>query len=162
VTLSDDAPGGATATAFSTASVGRRPGHTFVLTPGRDHVRGGAGNDIVIAASGTLTPGDRIDGGGGSNTLVLQGPWQFDLRAPTTLANIQIITAQEGQPGYRGIAGQTQTIYLRDELDAKVDVSAAALNPKNPNAPTITITGAHNADVINLASGNDVVIVGDA
>jgi len=52
-------------------------------------------------------------------------------------------------------------VTLRDGLDATVNVAPAILNAGNPKPATITITGAHNADVINLASGNDTVVVGD-
>ena len=34
------------------------------------------------------------------------------------------------------------------------------MNPNNPNIPTITVIGAANSAVINLASGNDVVSMG--
>ena len=126
---------------------------------------GGLGNDTVIARTNTLSAGDSIDGGGGVNTLALTGGGLFNLKAPTTLANIQVITAQEGQSlfvsGGSVIAAQNQIVYLRDNLDATVNVTPATLNPSNPHAATLTILGAHNAAVINLASGNDAVVVGD-
>ncbi|HZS81324.1 MAG TPA: hypothetical protein VFA50_00515, partial [Stellaceae bacterium] len=166
VTLADDAPGTATATATSTANVSAPTGQTFTLTKNADSVHGGAGDDTVDATTGTLTAGDVIDGGGGSNTLALIGAGSFDMRAPTTLTNIATITAQEGQVaftnGSQTFPSQVQTIFLRDGLDATVNVAPATLTPGNPKAPTINITGAHNAAVINLASGNDVVTVGDA
>ncbi len=164
VILNDDPPGTATATARSTADV-TPAGQTFHLTVNPDTVAGGAGNDTIIATSNTLSPGDSIDGGGGINTLALQGAGTFNLEIPTTLTNVEIVTAQEGQPAYasgtQSFGAQNQIITLRDGLNATVDVSpAASTSANNPNPPTITIVGANNADVINLASGNDVVIVG--
>jgi len=49
-------------------------GQTYVLSSDQSTVSAGAGNDIVIApASLTInSPGSAIDGGGGTNTLVLQ------------------------------------------------------------------------------------------
>ena len=117
---------------------------------------------------GTLSAGDRINGGGGTNTLDLVGPGTFNLAAPTTLADIQIITAQEGQPAYSGggatFAAQNQIAALRSGLDAMVDVSpAASLNAANPKSATITIVGAAgDSSTINLASGNDLVTLGSA
>src|SRR6185312_2485801 len=130
-----------------------------------DHFTGGSGDDTVIAAKGTLNFNDLIDMDGGTNTLALQGAGSFDMRKPHTLTNIQFITAQEGQPAYSNgtqtFAAQNQTVYLRNGLNATVNVSAASLDPGNPKPATITIFGAHNSAVINLASGNDVVTMGD-
>ena len=139
---------------------------TFTLTTGPDTFTGGAGNNTVDAATNTLSSGDNIDGGvGGTNTLALTGGGLFNLKAPTTLTNIQTITAQEGQAlfvsGSEVIPAQNQIVYLRDGLDATVNATAATLNPSNPRAATLTIIGAHNAAVINLAAGNDTVLVGD-
>ena len=51
---------------------------------------------------------------------------------------------------------------MRSGLNVTVDVTAATVNPSNPKLPTITIIGANDASVINLASGNDVVTLGSA
>jgi Ca2+-binding RTX toxin-like protein len=88
------------------------------------------------------------------------GAGTFNLPLPTTLTNMQIINAQEGQPGDRSCASEVQTVTLRNDLDATVNVVATPANPNNPKAATINIIGAQNADVINLASGNDIVTVG--
>jgi len=142
-------------------------GQVFTLTTGPDVVAGNAGNNLVIANGGALSSGDVIDAGiGGNNVLALQGAGIFDLRAPTTLNDVQTINAQDGQPsaiiGGTTYTSQVQTIYLRDGLNATVNVAAATVNPGNPKPATITIFGAHNADVINLGPGSDVVTVGDA
>ena len=52
---------------------------------------------MIIAKTATLTAGDSVSGGTATNTLALQGGGTFNLAAPTTLTNIAIITAQEGQ-----------------------------------------------------------------
>jgi hypothetical protein len=138
---------------------------SFNLTTSVDTVDGGAGNNNIIAVSATLSSGDKIDGGAGSNTLTLEGPGSFNLAVPTTLTNVQTITAQEGQSAYSGggqtFAAQNQIIVLRAGLNATVNVKPdTSLNPNNPKPATITIVGAANSDIINLASGNDVVTVG--
>jgi autotransporter passenger strand-loop-strand repeat protein len=136
------------------------------LTTGPDTIEGGVGNDIIIATNNTLSTGDQIDGGGGTNTLELVGAGTFNMAVPATLADIQTITAQEGQAAYAAggttYPAQNQIVTLRNGLNATVDVSAdAAVDPGNPKAPTITIIGAQNAAVINLAAGNDTVQAGD-
>jgi hypothetical protein len=159
VTLSDDAPGTATATATSTANITTGQ-EIFTLTTGVDTVAGD-GDDTINAGPGTLNSGDNINGGGGTTALVLQGAGIFNLGVPATLVNIGVIDVQEGQPAFGAFAAKNQIIDLRNGLDATVNVLPAVVNAGNPNKPIITIVGAHNADVINLGSGNDSVNVGD-
>ena len=167
MTLSDDAPGTATATADSTADVVPGTGQTFVLTTGPDTVNGGPNNNTIIAGSNTLSAGDQINGGvGGTNQLELTTAGTFNLKLPTTLTNVQIVNAQEGQAafsnGTHSFAATNQVVTLRDGLNVTVDVTSALINPENPKPATITIIGANDASVINLANGNDVVTVGSA
>ena len=140
-------------------------GHTFTLSNMADMVLGGPAEDIVVATSNTLNSGDQIDGAEGANLLVLSGAGAFNLSAPATLANIAQIDAQEGQAAYSGggktFDAQNQIVVLRAGLDVTVNVEAdASFSAANPKPATITIVGAANSDVINLASGNDVVTVG--
>ena len=95
----------------------------------------------------TLSAGDTIDGGGGTNTLILTGGGNFDLTAPATLTKVQFIDAQEGA----GAAAQTVT--LRAGLNASVFVTSVA-------GGGITITGATNTDAIHLGNGTDTVTLG--
>jgi len=132
-------------------------GQIYRLTTGIDTIHAGAGNDIIIATNNTLNPGDVIDGGGGANTLELQGGGIFNLKAPTTLTDIQTVTAQESQT-------QLQFVFLRNGLNnVAVNVSPdTSVTPSNPIPPTIFIFGANNNDTINLGSGDDVVELGSA
>jgi hypothetical protein len=150
-----------------TGKVQTPSGQVFTLSTGADTVAGNAGSNLILAGGGALSANDVIDAGsGGANTMSLQGAGIFDLRLPATLTGIQTINAQDGQPsavaGGKTYSSQVQTIYLRDGLNATVNVAAATLNAANPKAATITIYGAHNSAVINLGPGNDVVTVGDA
>jgi hypothetical protein len=138
-------------------------GQTYTLTKGVDTVNGNAGANTVNATTNTLSAGDQINAGsGGSNALDLIGAGIFNLSLPTTLTGIQVVNAQEGQGGYGAIAGTNQSITLRSGLNVTVDVTAATINGSNPKAPTITINGANDSSVIDLASGNDVVTLGSA
>lgn len=126
---------------------------------------GGADKNTIVAANATLSSGDQINGGsGGANTLDLTGAGTFNLTLPTTLTNVQIVDAQEGQAAYsvgsQSFAANNKIVTLRSGLNVTVDVSPAVINPLNPKPATITIVGANDASVINLASGNDVVTVG--
>jgi hypothetical protein len=124
---------------------------TYTLTKTPVVLEGGAGNDTFVATNGALVAADRIDGGGGTNTLELSGAGTFNLAAPAVLADIQIVTATEAA------VGAHQTVTLRAGLNLTVDVAAAAANPKTAG---IVIIGAANSDVINLAGGVDSVTLG--
>ena len=138
------------AAASQSIAVTVTPGLVYTLTTGKDTVAGGAANNTIIAKTATLTAGDTISAGTATNTLALQGGGTFNLATPATLTNIAIITAQEG-------AGATaQTVTLRAGLNATVNVASDTVDA----APTITIIGAANSDVINLGSGNDTVTLG--
>jgi hypothetical protein len=141
-------------------------GQVYTLTTGQDTVNGGGGPNTVLATTNELSTGDVINAGtSGDNTLALQGPGIFNLTLPTTLTGIQTITAQEGQPSAIvngvGYGSQVQTVTLRAGMNnVTVDVSPGTPNPGNPAASTITITGAANNDLIELASGSDTVVMG--
>ncbi len=138
-------------------------GEVFTLTKRPDTVECGPGDDTILAAKGTLGAGDEIDGGGGNNTLELQGPGSFDLRKPTTLTNLTTVLAQEGQAAdiISGAAGSRQTIFLRDGLDVVVNVASdLSPDPLNSHKAGVTIHGAADASTINLGSGADTVFLG--
>jgi hypothetical protein len=163
ITLQASSGGQSSNTVTNTIDVGQ----IYNLTTGVDTINAGAGNDIIKATANTLSAGDVINGGGGTNTLALTGAGTFNMTLPTSLTNIQEVTAQEGQTGYvsNGVTytSQVQTVELRSGLDATIQVALATTNPNNPNTPTITIIGAANdSSTINLASGNDLVELGSS
>jgi hypothetical protein len=137
-------------------------GQTYILTKGPDTVNGGAGNNTIIAAGGTLSKGDMIDGGSGTNTLVLQGGGRFNLGLPTTLTNIEILDAQEGQAAGGGQPSIRQNVYLRNGLNLTVNVASGVAAAGDTAPLGITIHGADNSDTINLGSGADTVYLGSA
>ena len=148
-----------------TGTVTGPAGQVIDLTTGSDTASGGSTPTTIVAQTNQLSSGDTIDAGtSGSNTLSLQGPGTFQLGAPSVLSGIQTITAQEGQTAYSqgrlSSVSEVQTVTLRAGMNATLNVLPAVINPNNPNASTITIVGAANSAVINLATGNDVVTMG--
>jgi hypothetical protein len=119
----------------------------FVLTRTPTTISGGTGGDAIFATNGVLYGGDHITPAGSGNTLFLDGPGVFDLRAPVALSNIQAADVEDAA------AGQGQVIYLRNGLDLTLNVLDGA---------GITVVGAANNDIINLGSGNAAVYLGGA
>jgi hypothetical protein len=150
-----------------TGTVVAPAGQVFTLTSGADTVAGGAVANTVIATNGALSAGDRIDAGSsGANALVLSGGGTFNLALPATLAGIQTINAQEGQPTNtaNGIVypSTQQTVYLRAGMNGVTVHVAPPAATGNTAPPTITIIGAANNDFIDLhdSTGADAVTMG--
>jgi autotransporter passenger strand-loop-strand repeat protein len=122
-------------------------GSIYTLTAAPTTITGTTGNDTIIAGSNTLNSHDVINGAGGVNTLSLIGGGYFDLGAPSTLANIQDVTAQESAAG--------TTVYMRNALDVTLTVAAGG-------SGSILIYGATDTDVYNLGAGSDTVVLGAA
>ena len=118
----------------------------IVLAPSNEIVNG-ANNVTMEAAGGVLRASQQINGGGGINTLDLEGGGIFDLSAPAVLENIQVVNATEGS------GAAEPFIFLRNGLNL-------TLNLLDPVAAAV-VHGANNSDVINLGSGNDTVYVGN-
>jgi hypothetical protein len=125
-------------------------------------VEGSTGGDTLVATPGSLTSAANINLSG-SNTLDLVGPGTFNLALPAELKGITTIDAQEGQNGFGAIQWTRQTLYLRNGMDATVNVASdASVNAADPNAPGITVYGADDSDTINLGTGTDTVYVGSS
>ncbi len=143
---------------------------TWTLHKGIDTINGGStGGNTVIASQGTINYRDSIDPGtGGDNTLVINGPGEFDLTLPTVLTDIQYVDVQTGQypitTGRGVIWGNRASVFLRDGLDLTVTVTDGTANPANLNPMGVDIVGANNADVILLEDNGarNHVVVGSA
>jgi hypothetical protein len=122
-------------------------GTTYTLTPAPVTITGTTGNDTLDATSNTLNSHDSIDLGAGTNTLALIGGGYFDLGAPRTLNDIQIVTAQESTGG--------TTVYMRNSLNTTLNVVPAGTG-------SLTIYGATDSTTYNLGAGSDTVVAGAA
>ncbi len=133
---------------------------TDYLGTGTDSFTGGFENDTIVTVNVALNAADLINGGSGSNTLMLSGGGLFNLGALKALTNIQTVNAAEGQAAGGGVPNGVQIVTLRAGLDVTVNVASGTPNPLDPNPETITINGAANNDVINLGNGTDTVVIG--
>ena len=158
------------------------------VTSGRLDVLGGAGNDIVRFSSGgeTFTGGagddsvvvgfglssdDRLDGGTGTDQLVLNGDYSGLVLSPATVVNFETLKLQ-GQHNYNittadgtVAAGQTLTVIAggvppnrgvtfdgHKETDGSFNITGGA--------GADHLTGGLNADTINGGSGDDIITGG--
>ena len=121
-------------------------GGTITLTPAPVTITA-TGNDTINAPSNTLNSHDSINAGPGTNTLNLVGSGFFDLGAPSTLSNIQIVTAQESAVG--------TYVYMRNDLNVALTVAPAG-------SGSIAIYGGTDADGYTLGVGSDTVVLGAA
>lgn len=102
---------------FAPTPVGQ--GQTFTLTTGVDNVAGTGGNDTITgvvdtaANGGTLTPGDVVDGGAGTDTanfiITTAGKWA----AGATIKNVEVLNFRNVTGGadaidVSNVAGATQ------------------------------------------------------
>ena len=89
--------------------IGGLAGDTIVGAGGADVLRGGAGNDVLAIGDKNF---QRIDGGGGTDTLRFDGFLELNL---TTIANNKITGIEAID--MTGAANNTLTLGLQDILD---------------------------------------------
>lgn len=92
-------------------------GKTFTLTTGVDNIVGTSGNDTITgvvdaaANGGTLTPGDVVDGGAGTDTanfvITAAGKWS----AGATVKNVEVLN-------FRNVAGANDTLDVSNVTGA--------------------------------------------
>jgi hypothetical protein len=109
-------------------------GSTYTLTWAPMTIVGTTGNDTFNTATNTLNSHRSINGNGGVDTLDLIGGGYFDLGAPSTLTNIEIVTAQESAAG--------TTVFMRNGLNVTLDVTPGG-------SGSLLIYGDNDSDVSN-------------
>lgn len=129
-------------------------GSTFTLTTGVNNFVGGTSADTFTAPEATLTGGDTLDGGAGSDTLYIVDDTAFSVAVGAAVKNIENITVT---------AGTTVTL----------DTTAAAFNSGVTGTVTTSSTGgasvtAGTADIsvtessVTAGDGNVTVLGGKA
>jgi Ca2+-binding RTX toxin-like protein len=145
---------------------------------GDDTFRSGAGNDTIHAGDGNdvinmgafLTAADTIDGGAGTDTIILNGDYAAGLTfGSTTMTNVEQINLEAGHD-YNLIfdvsnvlAGQTLTIKgtgLGVSDNMTIDGSALGAGSTliiNDGNGHDTLIGGGGNDIIRVGSGNDTI-----
>ena len=135
--------------------------HTYTLALGPNTITGADGlGDIFVASSGALNTRDKLTGGSGANSLVLNGAGLFDINAPSVFTNIPAITAFEGQAASGTLADTRQVVLMRDSATETLSVTAGTAATGNTNPEAITIYAYSGTDSLTLAGGADQVFLG--
>ena len=120
------------------------PGTTFTLTTNTDALTGGTGDDSFVALPTTLTVGDSVDGGAGSDTLSLTANITADASvAGFTLTNLENLNVAVTD----GATGSADTLTIN-----ALNSSATALQVSGLGATTAEDTIVFN----NVAAGTSV------
>ena len=135
-------------------------GQAFMLTEGQDFFPGGLdnnGNDSLIARSGTLTPGDDLDGGPGNDSLTLTGMDTLRLSETMQLKDIEHFIMTTGNT-FLEVAGSMVTSITGLSGRLTVDMGSAG----NTVDITDVSLNSNNLLTINGSGGRDLVIADEA
>jgi len=144
---------------------------------GNNRLSGGAGNDTLTASAGNdvllgedgddainlganLTTADDIDGGDGSDTLVLAGNYAAGFSFGTKLRNIETIALGAGFDYKLTLADSTNTVGLVVDGSALGVGDNLVLNGAAETIATLIATGGNGDDSITGGTGNDSIAGG--
>lgn len=125
---------------------------------GNDTVTAGAGDDRIIVGS-ALSGRDRIDGGVGTDALLIDGRYERIVFRPETLRNVEVVQLG-GDRRYALIlsdgnlaAGQTLAVLGGSVRSVSIDGSAE-------KSGTLLLSGTDGSDVLIGGGGNDTLFHG--
>ncbi len=174
VTLSNPTGNGLIATSAAAATI---VGSPLVLTTGTDTVVGPSTADIILGTAATLTSGDTVQGGSGSDTLSLSGGGAYRLDQAGLFANIAEIDLNGGSlsvtpsqlAGVTVIRGTGSETMDLTGTGGSLDFSAVPLfsgvpvihNHASSGASAIRLPNSQSVAYVGFDSGNDCVTAGN-
>ena len=157
------------ATAAVDNSVLAALGRTYNLSASIDTVTGGAGNDVINSGTGAalLTALDNIDGGDGTDTLVVSEIAAMTVPTTATVKNVESATLISGASitantaKWTGLTSLTTTTAGGGTLTAATTTDVTATDVANTstlaisggNAVTATVTGTAGAITVDGSAG---------
>ena len=130
---------------------------TISAGKGIDTLNGGDGNDQFVLA-GNLTSADRVDGGLGVDTLLLNGDYSAGLvLGTTTIVNVEQITVADGFSYKLTLDNATNTAGLVVDGHALTGVNTLDLDGSRETTSSLTATGGAGADHIVGGGGADTI-----
>ncbi len=158
-------------------------GQTFTLTATVDNITGSAGNDTITAFTHTLSALDALDGGGGTDTLIINGvdadgdPDDVNVALPSSVADIENIiinaTASEFSDGSADVSGWTGVTNVTAAILADSDLNTLTVSDSADvtltarlvdNTEDLVVNGGKNVTVNSAggAAGSAVTVNGGA
>lgn len=113
-----------------------------------DNVHGSSGDDTIAITIANFRSRTVLNGGGGNNTLLINGSGRFRLQYLSAMTGFQNIDVYEGA---------SQIVDSRIGLSADINVQAAAAGASDQ---AITLIGENDSVVFNLGAGTDTVTLG--
>jgi VCBS repeat-containing protein len=144
---------------------------------GNDTLNGGAGDDIAFFGTGQYDDGDRVDGGEGSDTLILRGNYTVDFTQEGyagALSNTETLVVSSASDERFASGGGTEfdySITWNDDLLAAggtmtIDGSllgeeeSLAFNGSDETDGRFVLNGGSGNDVLTGGSGDDIIFGG--
>jgi Ca2+-binding RTX toxin-like protein len=146
----------------------------FLHLGGDDVVSGGSGNDILLFGA-AMTSADRVDGGVGVDTVVLQGDYAAGLALTGDVLGIENISLLAGSNTSLGDPGTNRYDYLLTTHDsnfaagvqARINGSALLADESfifdgsAENDATFVVYGGRGTDTFTGGQGNDIFFFAD-
>src|SRR6185369_15835477 len=124
---------------------------------GIDILSGGDGNDVLIAG-GNLTTADRMDGGAGTDTLLLDGDYSKGLVfGAATATNIETIGLADGNSYKLYLNNSTNTAGLTVDASKLTGAYSLTLSGAAETLSALTAIGGAGADILLGGRGNDIL-----
>lgn len=139
----------------------------IALTTGSDTVGGTAADGFILGTVVTLTTGDHINGGGGTDTLVLNYGGTVDLNTPASLTNVEaVVMLDAGVLTLRD--GATMSVMGTDDRDfvftgtgtSNIDTGDGDDDVETMKNGTNTIHTGFGADDVNVYQGTNTIYTG--
>jgi len=122
---------------------------------GNDTVSGGAGNDVLVLGA-ALTNLDRIDGGIGTDRLILDGSYNLALDAATVI-NVEAFQLIDGHSYNLTLNNATNAAGLTVDGSVLTGANTLVLNGAAETTAALTALGGEGNDTVTGGAGKDTI-----
>src|SRR5215470_7283549 len=157
LTLTGAAAIDATGNDASNKLTGNGAGNRITTGAGNDTVGAGAGNDVIVSAD-DLNALDKIDGGAGTDRLLLDGDYSAGIvLGATTVINVEKFELAAGNSYKLTLDNATNGAGLIVDGSALGGGETLTLNGAAETTAALTALGGAGADTITGGGGKDII-----